>query len=237
MQLERTNRVGFVVRGVAALALVVLATPLSQRFLAPLVGSLSLNARLALSIFLTPVILVAIMLVTAPRPLWQSLGLRRVPVRFGSTLGAAAALIVANFVLIGTSTLLFQRLHVDTGSARQALLKALLDNPNPALRWLFFGFAALLAPVTEELFFRGLVYSSFSSLGTFVARAVSALTFAFIHREPLAFLGFAVVGWYLSGLRARWDSVWPGVAVHALYNTLLLSFAFLTLGMHRGVSP
>jgi membrane protease YdiL (CAAX protease family) len=80
--------------------------------------------------------------------------------------------------------------------------------------------AVVLAPLTEELVFRGLMFATLRRRAAWpVAAAVSALAFAALHGYGVA--GFASVWW--SGFVWAWTyertrSVWPAIAAHAAGN-------------------
>ena len=83
----------------------------------------------------------------------------------------------------------------------------------------------MVAPVAEELIFRGL---GFAALGQ-VAVPVTSLLFAIAHGLPSLLVEVAVAGLVLAEIRRRTDSVLPGMGVHMAFNGLALVVAFLTL--------
>lgn len=89
-------------------------------------------------------------------------------------------------------------------------------------RWLALAFAAvlvLLAPVAEEVFFRGFVQEVFRErLGPAGAVAAAALLFGVIHRYVVQFLPVFLVGLLLSGLYEWRRSLAAGITAHALLN-------------------
>jgi CAAX protease family protein len=88
---------------------------------------------------------------------------------------------------------------------------------------------AILAPVVEELLFRGLGFSLLAPFGVGVAIAVVGVTFALAHGLLQAFPELAVFGCALAWLRSRTDSVYPGMVVHGLFNGVAL-IAAVTVG-------
>ncbi len=84
----------------------------------------------------------------------------------------------------------------------------------------------VLAPLAEELFVRGLGFSLFSPFGRAAAIAVPALAWALMHGLPAAIFPLFVFGIALGYLRARSDSVIPGMIVHGLYNGLAVALAY-----------
>jgi membrane protease YdiL (CAAX protease family) len=84
---------------------------------------------------------------------------------------------------------------------------------------------AVVAPIIEELTFRGLGYSLLSRYGRWVAIIGTGVAFGLAHGlvEALPFLAAFGVG--LAYLRSRVDSVYPGMIVHGLFNAITLTVA------------
>ena len=88
-----------------------------------------------------------------------------------------------------------------------------------------------VAPLTEELFFRGFMFAGLRRRMPFIAAAViSAGVWGLFHYTGSGTWGvviqLAAFGVILSWLYQRTGSIWPPVAVHALNNAL--AFAILT---------
>jgi len=86
----------------------------------------------------------------------------------------------------------------------------------------FFLVVTLLAPAVEELTYRGLGFSLFAPYGTVLAIVATGILFGVTHGlliglPVLAFFG-VVVGW----LRAKTESVYPGMLLHGTFNALAL---------------
>jgi len=77
----------------------------------------------------------------------------------------------------------------------------------------------ILAPLEEELAFRGLIYAglrrSFTVPETFL---VSSFAFAMLHLSVPSLVTHLPFGLYLCWLRHRSGSLWPGVFAHACHN-------------------
>jgi len=88
---------------------------------------------------------------------------------------------------------------------------------------------ALLAPLVEELIFRGLLYGWVEKRwGSMVALVVSSLTFAAAHYEPAHILLVLPLGFLFGWLRRRTDSLAPSLVSHIVNNGFaVLSAAFL----------
>jgi membrane protease YdiL (CAAX protease family) len=86
-----------------------------------------------------------------------------------------------------------------------------------------------LAPVVEELVFRGLLYGWIAGRwGTVPAWLVSSVAFALAHYEPAHILLVLPLGLLFGYLRRRTDSLLPSLAAHIFNNGFaVLAAAFL----------
>lgn len=79
--------------------------------------------------------------------------------------------------------------------------------------------AVVVAPVAEEVLFRGVLYTGLRDRwGRGAATVVSAVIFALFHGEPFVFVPIAFLGVLLALLAEKTRSVWPGVIAHSLFN-------------------
>jgi membrane protease YdiL (CAAX protease family) len=86
-----------------------------------------------------------------------------------------------------------------------------------------------VAPVCEELVFRGLVWSALDrSVGPVGVIWWSALVFAAYHIDPLQSLAALPMGLVLGGLRWASGSIGPSIVLHVVHNGL--SVLLLVLG-------
>ena len=89
----------------------------------------------------------------------------------------------------------------------------------PALVVLVAVAVAVVAPLAEELFFRGLLYGWLRGrLGVGLATAVAAVLFGLAHQPIVLALPLAVVGAGLCCLYERWRSLWVPAAAHLVIN-------------------
>jgi membrane protease YdiL (CAAX protease family) len=83
----------------------------------------------------------------------------------------------------------------------------------------------IVAPIVEELTFRGLGYSLLVPYGRWTAIVLVGIAFGFAHGLVEAFPLLAAFGSGLAYLRSRVDSVYPGMIVHGLFNAVALAVA------------
>lgn len=92
--------------------------------------------------------------------------------------------------------------------------------------WVMALSTAVVAPVYEELLFRGYVFKGLSrSAGPGVAIGVSALLFAAFHGDPLHAIAVLPMGLFLGWLRWRTGSLWPSMVAHGLNNAVWVGLA------------
>lgn len=143
-------------------------------------------------------------------------GLRRVPPM--KVIGIAAAM----FLIFYAFLLLWSQL--DPGAEDDLATDLGADDSTPALLAVIF-LTLLMAPVVEELFFRGFLFGSLRRVMAWpVAAVLAGAVFGAVHLgTPVIFLvPLAVFGGLLCVLYQRTGSLIPGMAVHAFNNALAL---------------
>ncbi|MDQ3823570.1 MAG: CPBP family intramembrane metalloprotease [Actinomycetota bacterium] len=161
------------------------------------------------------IFLLLVALIARGRPFREYLAVRR-PTSWGR-----AALIAV--VVVGLVWLLGLALQpvADPGEEQNLIP----EGWNPAHAAPFaanFVVVALLAPVVEELLFRGLGYTLLEPLGRWTAIAVTAAAFALAHGLVEGFPLLVLFGAGLAYMRARVRSIVPGILVHIAFNTVVL---------------
>ena len=88
----------------------------------------------------------------------------------------------------------------------------------------------VIAPIVEELLFRGLGYALLEPFGQYPAIVLVALSFALVHGLIAGFAVIAVFGAGLAYLRAKTGSIYPGMLLHASFNAFGLAIGIATGG-------
>ncbi len=78
--------------------------------------------------------------------------------------------------------------------------------------------ACIVAPITEELFFRGLVFTGLLKWGFWPAAAVTSAFFCLAHLNIGSLIPFFVVGMVMAYLYWRRGCLWDSIAFHFLFN-------------------
>ncbi len=89
---------------------------------------------------------------------------------------------------------------------------------------------AVLVPIVEELFFRGMIYPLLRRHGAVVAIVGSAALFSVAHFIPLVMPALFFIGLILGALREWSRSVIPGIVFHAFQNGLVILAVTAAMG-------
>lgn len=88
----------------------------------------------------------------------------------------------------------------------------------------------VVGPVVEEVVFRGaLLEGLMARLGPWPAIVAQAGLFAAFHRSLWLLFPTFVLGVALGWLAHERESLWPPIALHALYNAITVAAAFMTV--------
>jgi uncharacterized protein len=166
------------------------------------------------------IILGVVLLIVRPAPR-RLLALRR-PVGWWRALRLAAGAIVGIYVL---TAVLDPVLHP---GREQGLTPSGWDSHRAAPFVANFIVVAVVAPIVEELTFRGAGYSLLEHWGRWFAIVAVGLLFGLAHGLVEALPILAVFGCALAWLRSRTRSVYPGMLVHAAFNAIALIVAVAT---------
>jgi membrane protease YdiL (CAAX protease family) len=155
------------------------------------------------------------------------MGFRRLSVTevFGLSLGkfpkaAATGLIwlVITYPLILATQFLVQRL-IGSADDSQAIVRYFLTHPDLKHRAAIILMAVVVAPVAEEVLFRGYLYGVIRRYcGRIAAIAVSSLLFAAIHVHLPSAPGLLLLAVTLCLLLERTGSLWATITMHSLFN-------------------
>lgn len=183
----------------------------------------SLGAKLGLQAMLALTLLAVAFFAADPGELTApgQLGMRR------SLIPPVKPAILTYLVYVGCAILIALLIHPEQDDVTEELGYGESDLANVATGVLIVG----VAPLTEEIFFRGFMFAGLRRRLPFVAAAaVSAGLWGLFHFTGPGTWGvvaqLAVFGIALSWLYERTGSIWPPIAVHAVNNAI--AFSILT---------
>lgn len=128
------------------------------------------------------------------------------------------------FGVLGTTVLSFavSQLGLQPEGVRQ-ITEGVHDAPQVLRTLVVLG---LLAPLAEEVVFRGLLYGWLAGRwGNLVAFVLSSLAFAVAHTEPVHILLVLPLGFWFGWLRWRTGSLVPTIVAHIVNNTIAVTAA------------
>ena len=86
----------------------------------------------------------------------------------------------------------------------------------------------ILAPIVEEIFFRGIIYKVLRSRFSFMLSALfTSLLFAAIHRVPSNILPLFVISFSLCYTYEKTKSIYSPIIFHSIHNTLSITFLLI----------
>jgi membrane protease YdiL (CAAX protease family) len=153
---------------------------------------------------------------------WDRLGLRPYPAAAGCAL--SVGLLLASYVV----RIVYGLVAVALGMRlqQQEVLTRLDTQGIGFLLTLFVG--AVIAPVAEEIFFRGFLYGGLRRrIGILGAMLVSSVFFTALHLSLELFVPIFVLGLFLAWLYEYTGSLYPGILLHASNNAISLILFFL----------
>lgn len=145
------------------------------------------------------------------------------------------ALIWVVILALGTilpSEWLVERMEITLPESAEKLFESIMGEP--------LGYVAIgiLAPLVEELVFRGAILRTllklFDRRWHWVAIVISALIFGAVHMNIPQFIHASLIGLLLGWMYFRTDSIIPGVAFHWVNNTVAFVMFHMLPQMNDG---
>jgi len=166
--------------------------------------------------------LAILLLIARGLPLRDTFALRR-PASWPRALGRIAAGLLAIW-LAGAALEPFLN-----ANSEQGLVPDKWDPSRAAPFVAFFVTVAIVAPIIEELAYRGLGFSLLLPYGPWLAVGTTGVLFGLSHGLLIALPILAFFGLVAGWLRMTTDSVYPSMILHGIFNgvALIVSVAFL----------
>ncbi|MEA2061232.1 MAG: type II CAAX endopeptidase family protein [Thermodesulfobacteriota bacterium] len=178
--------------------------------------------RAAAAIRLSQILLLGGFLYVTPGGL-RSAGLSRSAAGYGIKIGFIWSSCFGALVFLAALVLFF--LNIDFFS----LVRCRLPRQNMAL---FFLTGAIVCPIAEEVYFRGLLYPFLRQYGVLSAVVISALVFACFHLQAQSLPVIQIIGGLIFAISfERSKSLLTPVIIHVLGNTALFSISLAGEGL------
>lgn len=162
-----------------------------------------------------------LLLITIGLPKRELFALRR-PDSWKRALGLAVLCLVVIYVFSLAYTGVLSLLGDFDAAEEQGLVPDEWDSSRAAPFIAFFLAVTFLAPLVEELTYRGLGFSLFSPYGVVLAIGATGLLFGLAHGLLIGLPVLTFFGIVVAWLRAKTGSVYPGILLHAAFNGIAL---------------
>lgn len=111
----------------------------------------------------------------------------------------------------------------------QELITLFQDGGDPVAIGLLVIMAIILAPIVEEIIFRGCIYRFLKSQTTLVtAQIISGSFFALMHANLMSFVPLVLVGVFLARVYEKSGNIMVAIWFHAFFNAFSLLMLFIT---------
>ena len=175
-------------------------------------------------VYLLAVVATYIVIVRRKRGSWREIGFRMPPL---------LGVLLAPMIFVGqllALALVNGLLRLIIGDFENPQIEALTD-PN-GFSWLNFAVVftvgAIIAPIVEEMLFRGLLYQWLRShTSVVVAIIASGAIFSVVHVYPVILLPLFVVGVVLAAVFEWTQSLWITILLHFFQNAMAISIFFV----------
>ena len=142
-------------------------------------------------------------------------------------LWAAVAILAAYPLMMGAVFL--QELLFGPGEQLQKVVKTLLESDNTALKVVLGLSAIIVAPLVEEIIFRGYLYAVIKRYtGCFFAAITTSLLFAVIHGNLPGIMPLFTLALILTLAYELTGCLWVPMVAHALFNMIQVGLMLIT---------
>jgi membrane protease YdiL (CAAX protease family) len=173
-------------------------------------------------LFLELVYILPVALIFAWRRIsWKHLGFGKFSLQ---TMALGCGTLVIGYIFILLHNIILSALKIDTQGDQISKIFSQLNSPV----WLFLA-SVVIAPLVEEIFFRGFLFQGFrQKYGWVAAIFLSSFFFAAAHLDPVAFIPTFILGCVLAYIYHRSNSLWPGIIFHFIINGSALTVLYLS---------
>ena len=164
-------------------------------------------------------------------PLIQRFGLRADQAGAGFRWGSLGLLACYPFILLISAATVFMLQALDIPYDRQGPVQDILNAEDPTVLMLLGLGAVILAPITEEILFRGFCQTYLCrGLSAWQGILVTSFLFAAVHMNLASIPPLFVLSVFLGAICVLTRSLWAPIFLHMLFN--LSSFLMLVFGEH-----
>jgi membrane protease YdiL (CAAX protease family) len=149
----------------------------------------------------------------------------------------AAGWVISGLIVVYAVTIIYgaliQTFHWSLQTNGDALVKEAQTMPFTVIGALIG--AVFIAPICEEIFFRGFLFAGLlRGMTVLWATLISTALFTVVHWDKGSAVPLFAIGLMLAVIRWRTGSIWPGMALHILNNAIASVLVVATI---LGVTP
>jgi len=149
---------------------------------------------------------------------WKFIGFRKIT---WASLALGCGVLIGGYFIVFVHNALLLILGVNT---QGDMLMDIFDSLESPGWFLFVGI--ILAPLVEEIFFRGFLFQGFRQrMGWLKAALLSSAIFSASHLDLVSLVPTFALGFTFAYIFHRSNSLWPGMILHFLVNSLGLCAA------------
>jgi len=127
------------------------------------------------------------------------------------------------FILVTLTNALITTLLSYEPPPQELIIIALDEIHNPRSLLLLFILASFLAPLGEELYFRGFLYPAIAKhTGNIAGMLITSIVFGALHFSWPQFLPLTLGGLFLNWLYFKEGSLYTAIAAHSMWNALAI---------------
>ncbi len=155
---------------------------------------------------------------------WEQLGVTTTDIRERAVLGVGVGIVV----IVGSAIIDAALQAIGIHQTQEKMFEGVLNASIPQFIGVLLA-GAVIAPIAEEIFFRGYVFTAGrQTYGLIPAFALSALLFAFAHLNAEAFIPILLIGLTFCYVYWKTGSLVPSMVAHMMNNAVaLISLYFL----------
>lgn len=157
---------------------------------------------------------------------WQRISLRMIDfsAALRSVIWGVAVLFLMSFLMVLLN-------HFLPGGLPPQNVESLLHfGPPPVAFAVAMFLMAILAPIAEEMLFRGYLYQALKrQYNMRMAMLTTSIAFALIHADVYRFVPLLIGGYVLNLVAEREKSIVASIITHATWNACMLAMAFINI--------
>lgn len=145
--------------------------------------------------------------------------------KVGQKIGIGFLAYMANLPLVLVITMISYQLLQNLPAPSHGAIEDFTQNGTPMMWFTLFLMAAVYAPITEEIMFRGMMFPGLTKVlkNPTTAIVVTSIGFAVIHPQgPILWPGLALIGATAAVITRQTGSLIPAIAMHAFHNGSLV---------------